>query len=149
MKPEYYVETGPDVLVRMQFNPEVTVRMRGVMEKCSFCVQRIAAAKIKYKNQWVKAGGTSGGTSNFSIPDGAIITACQQACPAQAIVFGDLNDPKSQVSKLHANKLSYGMLEELNVKPRVKYMAKVINPAVDHSGHDHGHGYGHEAGAHS
>ena len=105
-------------------------------------MQRIAAAKIKYKNQWVKAGGTSAGTSNFSIPDGAIITACQQACPAQAIVFGDLNDPKSQVSKLHANKLSYGMLEELNVKPRVKYMAKVINPAVDHSGHDHGHDHG-------
>jgi len=88
----------------------------------------------------VKAGGTSAGTSNFSIPDGAIITACQQACPAQAIVFGDLNDPKSQVSKLHANKLSYGMLEELNVKPRVKYMAKVMNPAVDDLQHE-GHSY--------
>jgi len=140
VKPEYYVDTGPNEWVRMQLNPEVTVRMRGVMEKCSFCVQRIAAAKIKYKNEWVKAGGTSGGTSNFSIPDGAIVTACQQACPAQAIVFGDLNDPKSQVSKLHASKLSYGMLEELNVKPRVKYMAKVINPAVDHSQHE-GHSY--------
>ncbi|MEI6024252.1 MAG: 4Fe-4S dicluster domain-containing protein [Phycisphaerales bacterium] len=136
VKPEYYVDTGPNEWVRMQLNPEVTVRMRGVMEKCSFCVQRIAAAKIKYKNEWVKAGGTSGGTSNFSIPDGAIVTACQQACPAQAIVFGDLNDPKSQVSKLHASKLSYGMLEELNVKPRVKYMAKVINPAVDHLQHE-------------
>ena len=140
VKPEYYVETGPDEWLRMQFNPEVTVRMRGVMEKCTFCVQRIAQAKIKYKNEWVKAGGTASGKPNFSIPDGAVQTACQQACPAQAIVFGDLNDPNSQVSKLHAAKVSYGMLEELNVKPRLKYMARVRNPAVDHGAHDHGHG---------
>ncbi|MCE9619335.1 MAG: hypothetical protein K8R92_05460 [Planctomycetes bacterium] len=124
----------------MQMNPEVTVRMRGVMEKCSFCVQRIAAAKIKFKNKWVQAGGTSAGTANYSIPDGAIITACQQACPANAIVFGDLNDPASQVSKLHASKLSYGMLEELNVKPRVKYMARVRNPAIERpESHEEGH----------
>jgi molybdopterin-containing oxidoreductase family iron-sulfur binding subunit len=145
VKPEYYVETGPDAWVRMQMNPEVTVRMRGVMEKCSFCVQRIAAAKIKYKNQWVKAGGASTGAAHYAIPDGAIVTACQQACPAGAIVFGDLNDPASAVSKLHASKLSYGMLEELNVKPRVKYMARIRNPAIEPApstqGHDHG---GHE-----
>jgi molybdopterin-containing oxidoreductase family iron-sulfur binding subunit len=140
VKPEYYVETGPEEWLRMQFNPEVTVRMRGVMEKCTFCVQRIAQAKIKYKNEWVKSGGVSSGKPNFAIPDGAIQTACQQACPAQAIVFGDLNDPNSQVSKLHAAKVSYGMLEELNVKPRLKYMARVRNPAVDHGAHDHDHG---------
>jgi molybdopterin-containing oxidoreductase family iron-sulfur binding subunit len=147
VKPEYYVETGPDEWLRMQFNPEVTVRMRGVMEKCTFCVQRIAQAKIKYKNEWVRAGGTASGKPNFSIPDGAVRTACQQACPAGAIVFGDLNDPNSQVSKLHGSKVAYGMLEELNVKPRLKYLARVTNPGVDHGadhhGHDHGHDHGH------
>ena len=147
VQPDYYVETGPDEWLRMQFNPEVTVRMRGVMEKCTFCVQRIAQAKIKYKNEWVKAGGTASGKPNFSIPDGAIQTACQQACPAGAIVFGDLNDPKSQVAKLHASKVSYGMLEELNVKPRLKYLARVSNPGVDHGAHDHGHDHGHGSDA--
>jgi molybdopterin-containing oxidoreductase family iron-sulfur binding subunit len=149
VQPEYYVDTGPDEWLRMQFNPEVTVRMRGVMEKCTFCVQRIAQAKIKYKNEWVKAGGVASGKPNFAIPDGAVRTACQQACPAGAIVFGDLNDPNSQVSKLHAAQVSYGMLEELNVKPRLKYMARVRNPAVDHGAHDHGHGHGHDHGGHA
>jgi molybdopterin-containing oxidoreductase family iron-sulfur binding subunit len=147
VEPEYYVETGPDEWLRMQFNPEVTVRMRGVMEKCTFCVQRIAQAKIKYKNEWVKAGGTMSGKPNFSIPDGAIRTACQQACPAGAIVFGDLNDPNSQVARLHASKVAYGMLEELNVKPRLKYLARVSNPGVDHGAHDHGHDHGHGSDA--
>jgi len=121
----------------------VTVRMRGVMEKCSFCVQRIAQAKIKYKNEWAKAGGTASGKPNYSIPDGAVVTACQQACPAQAIVFGDLNDPTSKVSKLHAARVSYGLLEELNTKPRLKYMARVRNPGVEQGTGDHGHGEGH------
>jgi molybdopterin-containing oxidoreductase family iron-sulfur binding subunit len=147
VQPDYFVETGPDEWLRMQFNPEVTVRMRGVMEKCTFCVQRIAQAKIKYKNEWVKAGGTASGKPNFSIPDGAIQTACQQACPAGAIVFGDLNDPNSQVAKLHGSKVSYGMLEELNVKPRLKYLARVSNPGVDHGAHDHGHDHGHGSDA--
>jgi molybdopterin-containing oxidoreductase family iron-sulfur binding subunit len=142
VKPEYYVETGPDEWLRMQFNPEVTVRMRGVMEKCSFCVQRIAQAKIKYKNEWAKAGGTASGKPNYSIPDGAVVTACQQACPAQAIVFGDLNNANSKVSKLHAARVSYGLLEELNTKPRLKYMARVRNPGVDHGAGDHGHDHG-------
>ena len=152
VKPEYFVETGPDEWLRMQFNPEVTVRMRGVMEKCSFCVQRIAQAKIHYKNEWTRAGGVSSGKANFSIPDGAIRTACQQACPANAIVFGDLNDPSSQVSRLHASKVAYGMLEELNTKPRLKYLARVSNPAVDHGAHDHGHdhhGHDHGHGGHA
>jgi molybdopterin-containing oxidoreductase family iron-sulfur binding subunit len=97
----------------------------------------------------VKAGGVASGKANFAIPDGAVRTACQQACPAGAIVFGDLNDPNSQVSKLHAAQVSYGMLEELNVKPRLKYMARVRNPAVDHGAHDHGHGHGHDHGGHA
>ena len=78
-----------------------------------------------------------------------MVTACQQACPAGAIAFGDLNDPNSKVAKLHAGKLAYGMLEELNVKPRVKYLARVSNPGVDTgtAGHDgHGDAHGSEAG---
>jgi molybdopterin-containing oxidoreductase family iron-sulfur binding subunit len=141
VKPEYYVKDGPDIWLRMQFNPEVTVRMRGVMEKCTFCTQRIQAAKIKYKNEWARAGGTATGGDNFSIPDGAIVTACQQACPAEAIVFGDLNDPKSRVSQLQRSGRSYDLLEELNTKPRLKYLARVTNPAIPRpSSHGHGHG---------
>ncbi|MBM4112125.1 MAG: 4Fe-4S dicluster domain-containing protein, partial [Phycisphaerae bacterium] len=147
VEPEYFVETGPQERLRMQFNPEVTVRMRGVMEKCTFCVQRIQAAKIRLKNEWAKRGGTKGGTSDYSIPDGTITTACQDACPANAIVFGDLNDPNSRVAALHRNDRSYQMLEELNTKTRVKYLARVTNPAVPpkSGGHDHGHGHGHAA----
>lgn len=144
VKPEYFVETGPDLRLRMQFNPEVTVRMRGVMEKCTFCVQRIQHAKIQAKNEWAKKGGTASGSSTFAIPDGVITTACQDACPAQAIVFGDLNDPKSRVAALHADHRSYQMLEELNTKTRLKYMARVTNPvaSADHGGdhHDTSHG---------
>ncbi len=141
VKPEYYVKDGPDIWLRMQFNPEVTVRMRGVMEKCTFCTQRIQAAKIKYKNEWARAGGIATGSANFSIPDGAIVTACQQACPAEAIVFGDLNDPKSRVSQLQRSGRSYDLLEELNTKPRLKYLARVTNPAIPRpSSHGHGHG---------
>jgi molybdopterin-containing oxidoreductase family iron-sulfur binding subunit len=151
VKPEYYVKDGPDIWLRMQFNPEVTVRMRGVMEKCTFCTQRIQAAKIKYKNEWARAGGTATGSANFSVPDGAIVTACQQACPAEAIVFGDLNDPKSRVSQLQRSGRSYDLLEELNTKPRLKYLARVTNPAIPrpsshghgHGGHGDGHGDGH------
>jgi len=146
VQPDYFVETGPDEWLRMQFNPEVTVRMRGVMEKCTFCVQRIAQAKIKYKNEWVRAGGIASGKPNYAIPDGAVVTACQQACPAGAIVFGDLNDPSSKVAKLHASKVSYGMLEELNVKPRLKYLARVTNPGVDHGADGHGHDHGGDHG---
>jgi MoCo/4Fe-4S cofactor protein with predicted Tat translocation signal len=101
---------------KMHFNPDVTVRFRGVMEKCTFCIQRIQNVKIKAKN------------ARRPIEDGEIRTACQQTCPTGAIVFGDLNDPKSRVKELHANARSYAMLEELNVRPRNLYLARVKNP---------------------
>jgi molybdopterin-containing oxidoreductase family iron-sulfur binding subunit len=131
----------------MQFNPEVTVRMRGVMEKCTFCTQRIQAARIKAKNEWARAGGTASGTAQFSIPDGTIQTACQQACPTGAITFGDLNVPDSAVSKLHRSSRSYQMLEELNTKTRLQYLARVTNPALPReSGSGYGgHGAGHDS----
>ncbi len=146
-------DEGPDLFRQMQFNPDVTVRSRGVMEKCTFCTQRIQEAKIDFKNRWAQKGGEKAGTANFSIPDGAIVTACQQACPAGAIVFGDLNDANSQVAKLFSQGRSYQMLEELNTKTRLRYLAKVTNPALPreddpHAGHDHSHdGHDHETHA--
>jgi molybdopterin-containing oxidoreductase family iron-sulfur binding subunit len=101
---------------KMVFNPEVTVRTRGVMEKCTYCVQRIQAVKIESKN------------NGQPIPDGQVVTACQQACPTQAIVFGDLADQQSQVAKTQQDTRSYAMLAELNIKPRTTYLAKIRNP---------------------
>lgn len=119
-------------LSRMVMNPEVTVRERGVMEKCTYCVQRIQNGKIVAKNE------------QRSVLDGEVVTACQQACPAEAIVFGDLNDKSSRVAELQASPRSYAMLEELNVQPRTKYLARIRNPhpwlAPVDAGHEHGHG---------
>jgi molybdopterin-containing oxidoreductase family iron-sulfur binding subunit len=104
-----------DRLANLVLNPDVTVRSRGVMEKCSFCVQRISDARAE-------AARTGG-----SIADGEIQTACQQACPANAIVFGDMNDPKSRVSQVLDGPRRYRVLEELNVRPSVSYLKIVRN----------------------
>jgi Fe-S-cluster-containing dehydrogenase component len=141
VEPEYYAkaQSATDPLRQLQFNPEVTVRMRGIMEKCTFCVQRITQARIKAKNAWVKAKNLDPNApldKRVPIEDGAVVPACAQACPAQAIVLGDINDPNSRVSKLHRHERTYEMLEELNTKPRTRYMARVRNPAF--TAHSHG-----------
>ncbi|RAP33919.1 molybdopterin oxidoreductase [Candidatus Marinamargulisbacteria bacterium SCGC AG-439-L15] len=99
-----------------QFNPDVTVRMRGMMEKCTYCVQRINESKSNAANQ------------NRLVKDGEVITACEQVCASEAITFGNILDKKSKVSKLRKSPLAYAMLAELNIKPRTLYLAQIRNP---------------------
>ena len=101
---------------KLMRNPEVTVRSRGVMEKCTYCTQRISNVRIEAEKR------------NEPIRDGAIVTACEQACPSQAIVFGNANDPNSRVAKLRAQQRNYAIMPELNTRPRTTYLAAVRNP---------------------
>ena len=103
----------------MALNPDVTVRTRGVMEKCTFCVQRIKAGKNTAKDE------------NRPLKDGDITPACQEVCPTDAITFGDLNDKNSKVAKYYEEKRSYALLEEFNAAPRIRYQAKIRNTHRD------------------
>jgi molybdopterin-containing oxidoreductase family iron-sulfur binding subunit len=111
---------APDTM-KMLHNPNVTVRMRGVMEKCTYCVQRIEEAKIGAQ---VRAGASD----NTLIPRDSFTTACAQACPTEAIVFGDIVDPETRVSKVKEQNRNYRLLEYLNVKTRTSYLARIRNP---------------------
>jgi len=108
-------------LVKMVKNPDVTVRMRGVMEKCTYCTQRIQQAKIAQKSK-------ARDSANIIIPDGTIKVACQQACPVDAIEFGNIKDPESAVSKAKAREQDYALLGYLNIRPRTTYLGKLRNP---------------------
>jgi molybdopterin-containing oxidoreductase family iron-sulfur binding subunit len=115
-------EKGAPDIVKLQKNPNVTVRMRGVMEKCSYCVQRIEEAKIAAH---VRAGASG---ENLKIPRDSFTSACAQACPNDAIVFGDVADPESRVSKMKAQDRNYRLLAYLNVNTRTSYLARIRNP---------------------
>jgi len=116
----FYSYTSRDPRPRASWNPEVTVRDRGVMEKCTYCIQRTRAAQIDADRD------------DRPIRDGEVVTACQQACPTEAIVFGDRNDKNSAVAARKASPLDYVMLDELNTRPRTSYTAEIrnLNPAL-------------------
>lgn len=136
--PDTQQKQGIDPLLWNQFNPEVTVRMRGVMEKCTYCTQRIAAAKIEARNLWKQ-----GRRESDLVKDGDVVTACQQACPTEAIIFGNLNDENSAVRKWQANPRAYAVLDDLNSRPRTHHLARLRNPvnepapAAGHGGGEH------------
>ena len=115
---------GMPELVKMVKNPEVTVRMRGVMEKCTYCVQRIQNGKIQHKVKTAQAGRPS----DVVVPDGVIKTACQQVCPVESIVFGNILDPKSEVSGAKAREQDYALLGYLTIRPHTTYLGKLRNP---------------------
>jgi molybdopterin-containing oxidoreductase family iron-sulfur binding subunit len=104
--------------LKLQRNPDVSVRYRGVMEKCTYCTQRVEEAKISAKRK---------GGDRKALPDGAVVTACQQACPTNAITFGNINDESSRVHALKKSERNYELLQELNVRPRTSYLARVRN----------------------
>ena len=100
-------------------NPDVSVRSRGVMEKCTYCVQRISQARVAAK------------LDDREIRDGEVVTACQAVCPTEAIVFGNINDKESRVAKMKASPRNYSILAELNARPRTTYLALVRNPNTE------------------
>ncbi|MGE4633212.1 MAG: molybdopterin oxidoreductase, partial [Planctomycetota bacterium] len=119
----YYNNTkSPSPTEKMGYNPEVTIRARGVMEKCTYCVQRISSSKIGARNE------------GRELTDGDVLPACAQSCPTNAITFGDLADPKSRVTERQKSHRAYKMLAELNVKPRTGYMAKLRNSMTREEG---------------
>jgi molybdopterin-containing oxidoreductase family iron-sulfur binding subunit len=113
-----YTKELPE-LVQMAMNPDVTIRSRGVMEKCSYCIQRTTEAKLRAENE------------NRAVRDREVQTACQQTCPAQAIVFGNIRDSQSAVSRQKGDGRGYTLLDELNTKPRTSYLARIGNPNPD------------------
>jgi MoCo/4Fe-4S cofactor protein with predicted Tat translocation signal len=125
-----------DPLPAMGKNPDVTVRMRGVMEKCTYCVQRIQETKIRVKVNAQRAAKLSGkdgtdielGDDELKVPDGSVVPACQQVCPSDAVAFGDLSDPNTRVSKLKEDPRNYSVLGYLDTRPRTTFLAKVRNP---------------------
>jgi Fe-S-cluster-containing dehydrogenase component len=128
--------------LKMSKNPNVTVRMRGVMEKCTYCIQRIEEARI---TQTVQAGASD----KSLVPFPEVKSACQQACPSQSIVFGNIRDPESRVAKLKSEPRNYEMLKYLNVTPRTTYLARIKNPNMAMPGADkvgRANGYGHHGG---
>ncbi len=120
--PDQQTTSEVSPLKQLMFNPDVSVRMRGVMEKCTYCVQRIVSTRIHAKNDYL-----DGNREREVVQDGEVQTACQQSCPTQAIRFGDLNDPDSLVSQAHRDDRHYEMLAELNLKSRTTYLAKIRN----------------------
>jgi len=142
---------GMEESVKLQKNPNVTVRMRGVMEKCTFCIQRIQEAKIA-----AKVGARD--SANVRIPADSFTVACAQACPNDAIVFGDISNPESSVSKLRVKERGYRLLEYLNVSTRIWYLARIRNPNMKMPGaekiggyskpHAHGESHGEPVPAH-
>jgi Fe-S-cluster-containing dehydrogenase component len=108
---------------KLMRNPEVTVRSRGVMEKCTYCTHRISMARIEAEKDGRK------------IQDGEVLTACQSVCPTGAIVFGDMNDPLSKIAQVKQDKRNYNLLNELNTQPRTTYMPELKNPNPEMPGY--------------
>jgi molybdopterin-containing oxidoreductase family iron-sulfur binding subunit len=117
--------------LKLLYNPDVTLRSRGVMEKCTYCVQRIREAEIEARND-----------GNRKIADGEVVTACQAVCPSRAIIFGDINDAKSQVAGRKREPLDYGVLLDQNTRPRTTYLAAVRNPNPELEPRTEGPGHG-------
>ena len=114
-------DSGMAETLKMQKNPDVSVRMRGIMEKCTYCVQRIERGKAGARL-------ASPGAPNYTLEDGQVVPACAQACPAQAIVFGDLTDKASRVSRQKHDPRRFDLLAELGTKPRTSYLTRLRNP---------------------